>query len=446
MPSPLPPSEPRPPRSAVTYRALLQNSNFRRLWLGQAISTFGSFFTRIAVPIYVFSVTHSYTQLGFAYFSSVIAPLLFGLLAGAFVDRWNRRRTMIATAMANGGVLLALIAFTLLPFSSTITLGGIYLGNFIAALLQEMFKPARIAIFADILSEEELLTANSLDTATTTFGEFASYPLAAAAIYYVGPAIAFGVDAASFFVSAWLIWKVNVTFIATDKQKNSSLWADIAEGLTVARNIPLVRKITVLSLFVPLIISLLNTLQLPYAVEALHSSEAVGFPTLEAAMALGVVIGMLLIGHWARAMPRALLLAWGISGYGLAIAAQGLVPFFANLAGWSADTPLNPWTPALFLALPCAFLSGAANSMINTSIRTLIQEQTPRVLIGRVFSVVNVVAGVGFGLGALLPGLAQGQAAIVLTLLGTVLFVLGVLCYWWLPEKQPHVLVLEPKF
>ncbi len=430
----------------VTYTALLRNPNFRRLWLGQAISTFGSFFTRIAVPIYVFSVTHSYSQLGLAYFSSFIAPLLFGLFAGAFVDRLDQRRMMIATAIANGGVLIALIICTALPLPITIKLSSIYLANFAAALLQEMFKPARIAIFADILAAEELLAANSLDGATTTFSEFLSYPLAAAAIYYVGPTIAFGIDAASFFISALLIWGVSVKSMVADKKINVSIWGDIAEGLTVARNMPMVRKVIILSLFVPLFISLFNTLQLPYSVDALRSTATVGFPALEASMALGVVIGMLLIGKWAQSIPRSLLLTYGIGVYGMAITAQGLVPFLINIGGWTVSTSLSPWTPALFLALPFALLSGAANSMINASIRTMLQEQTPRAILGRVYSVVNVVAGIGFGCGALLTGIAQGRAAIMLTLLGMILLMLGVACHRWLPEREQPVLVFDPKY
>lgn len=423
-------------RTPVSYRALLRNPNFVRLWVGQAISTFGSFFTRIAVPIYVFSVTSSYTQLGFAYFSSVIAPLLFGLVAGVLADRWDRRRTMVATAVANSCVLLILIVCTLLPIPLATKLLSLYALNFVAALLQEMFRPARVAIFADVLAEDELLAANSLDGATTTFGEFMSYPIAAAALFYIGPSIAFAVDALSFLISAILISGVSVATVARAHTGKRGMLAEIAEGIAIAHGLPLVRKIIALSLIIPLFISLLNTLQLPYAVDALRSSQEVGFPALEAAMALGVVVGMLVLGRSGQRASRAQLLAYGIVGYGLAILGQGLVPNIALLLGWAPAASTEPWTFALLLALPCALLSGAANSMINASIRTMLQEQTPRAALGRVFSVVNVVAGVGFACGALLTGVAQGRAALALVLAGALLVLIGVAARWWLAARR----------
>ncbi|MBV9788681.1 MAG: MFS transporter, partial [Chloroflexi bacterium] len=152
---------PPPPESnqIITYRKILQNRNFRLLWLGQAITTFGGFFTRVAIPIYVFSITGSYGQLGFSFFISVLPSLLFGLFAGALVDRWDRRRTMILTDILNFFLLCGLIMVIVLPDPDWFKLGAIYAITFCSALLRELFSPARIAIFTEVVSDKELLTA-----------------------------------------------------------------------------------------------------------------------------------------------------------------------------------------------------------------------------------------------------------------------------------------------
>ncbi|MDP9311578.1 MAG: MFS transporter [Chloroflexota bacterium] len=418
----------------VTYRSLLQNSNFRLLWLGQAVSTFGSFFTRVAVPIYVFSLTTSYAHLGFTFFSSLVASLVFGLFAGAFVDRWDRRRTMIGADIANAMVLLGLILTIHLPIPVSVKLYGIYLISFTAGLLREIFNPARIAIFTDVVAEHQLLPANTLDEATITFGELLSYPIAAAALLFVGPSIAFGIDSVSFLISAVLIWRVKVPRSGSPRTTTSNIWREIAEGLTVANSLPLVRKIVFLSLFIPLFISLLNTLQLPYAVEALRSTKEIGYLSLEAAMAVGLIVGMLLLGRWGQALSRTWLLATGITTFGLAIFAQGMLPELAPYLGITLDAA-GPWTPLLFLALPFALLSGAANSLILGSIRTMLQESTPRDVLGRVYSVKTVAGGVGFAGGALLTGMGQGQPARVVAVVGAILIVSGLMCRVWLGEK-----------
>lgn len=431
-PTDVAPIETAPPRT-VTYRELLSNRNFRLVWAGEAISTFGTYFTRVAVPIYVFNLTNSYAALGFAAFSTLVASLVFGLFAGALADRWDRRRTMIGADIASGAVVLALLTLIVLPLPPSIELGGIFAINFCAGLLRELFSPSRIALFAEILNDDELLAANSLDQATMTFCELLSYPLAAAAILQLGPTIAFGIDATTFFVSALLIWSVRTVSPPRETSESGSILGEIAEGLRIARGLPLVRELILLSLIIPLNLSLLNILQLPYAVDILGSTEEVGFPALEGAMALGVVLGMLALGRWGQHIPRALLLAYGIGSAGVSVLGMGLLPSVVDYLGIAGVRDNSPWTPLLLMAMPLALLGGATNSLILASIRTVTQERTPRAVIGRVASVIGVAAGLGFAVGALLTGLAQGRVSQVLTLIGLVLLTLGLLCRWWLP-------------
>lgn len=427
----------------ITYRSLLKNTNFRMLWISQAISTFGSYFTRIAVPIYVFSLTNSYLHLGFSFFSALIAPLLFSVFAGALVDRLDRRRVMINTDLASGSVLLVLVVCTLLPLNLPIQLACIYAVTFVSSLLTEMHKPARVATFADVVSERELLTANSLDGATTTFAEFISYPVAAAALSLMGPTVAFGVDAGSFLLSALLIRHLPVAPLTAKSEQARNIWAEIKEGLTIVISLPPVRKIVLLSFIVPLLFSLYNVLLIPYTEEALGSTKEVGFPALEAAAAFGLLGGMLLLGRWGQQVSRMMLLALGIFGYGVAAFLQGILPHFAPVLFPSLNQASGAWTPLLIAALPLAMVCGTANSLILASLRTVLQENTPRTALGRVYSVMSAAAGSGFALGALLAGFAQGRSDAMLLVLGVLLIALGIVCYWWLPEKKTHTFMLE---
>src|SRR5688572_5457580 len=170
---------------AVTYRFLLRNRNFRLLWLGAAASTFGSYFTRIAIPIYVFDLTGSYLQLGLAAFSSLSASLLFGLLAGALADRWNRRDALLGVDIASGFLMALLTLLVLLPLSTPWKLASLYLVSFFAGVLRELFNAARVAIFPELLSQRDLLAANALDQGTTSLSELLSYPLAGLILFYM---------------------------------------------------------------------------------------------------------------------------------------------------------------------------------------------------------------------------------------------------------------------
>ncbi len=429
-------------KTQVTYRDLLRNPNFRLLWLGQGVTTFGSFFTRVAIPIYVYKLTGSYEQLGFSFFVSFLPTLLFGLFAGVLVDRWNRRRTMICTDILNGILLCALIAVVVSPVDITIQLGAIYTITFLTSILRELFSPARIAIFTEVVSDSELLTANSLDQSTTTFGEFMSYPLAAMALTHLGVEIAFAIDAMTFFVSALLIWQVKVQPKAPETNQTSNILQEIGEGLAIVNGAPLLRKIVILSLIVPLTFTLLATLQLPFAVEELGSTEEIGFPALEGVMALGLLTGTLLLGKWGQHIARWKLLASGMLSFGLIVTCFGLVPRIGSYLGLPPSDGDTSFTPLLLLAMPMVFVQGATNSLIVTCIRTVMQEETPRELVGRVASVVMVAAGVSTATGALLTGFSEGIVDTVITSMGVIVAVIGLFSMWWLrvPAKPK-----EPK-
>ena len=417
----------------VTYRELLSNRNFRLLWLGEALSTLGSYFTRIAIPIYVFQVTRSYTQLGFAAFASLLASLVFGLIAGGLADRWNRRRILIGADWTSAGLMILLTALVTLPLAAPWKLMALYLMSFALGILREMFGAARLAIFPDVLNDSELLAANSLDQGTTTLAELLSYPLAAAMLFRWGPAVAFGADALTFVVSALLLAGVRIPPSTTQPPPAQPLWREIMAGFQLIRRLPLVARIALLSLIVPVAISLLNTLALPYAVDVLGSTEEVGFPALEGAMALGFTLGVLALGRWGQRASRAVLLGYGLAGYGFTYVLLGLFPIVAGAsAGVPASARPTHWTPLLLGALPLMMVAGGLNSLVPVGIRTVMQEQTPREALGRVAGVVQVASGIGFSAGALLTSISQGRVTYVVALVGATLVALGIFVRRWL--------------
>lgn len=416
-----------PPEPRVSYATLLRNTNFRLLWLGQAISTLGSYFTRVVIPIYVYDLTQSYAHLGFSAFSSLIASLLFGLVAGALVDRWDRRRTMIVVDLLNALLLTGLLMMALMPLAVPVKLVGLYAINFLTALLRELFTPARIAILTDVVAEDELLAANSLDQATSSFSELLSYPLAGIVLMTFGPALAFGIDALTFVASAGLLLGVRVPRATQPREVGRPLIGEIVAGLRIINQLPLVRMVVLLSLVVPLLISWYNTLQLPFVVEALYSSKELGFPVMEGSVTLGFALGVLALGWWGQQLARNRLIVLGIIGLGVMIVLQGLVPL---LGAAYQDAALWPGLSLLLLmTLPCTLGVGAANSVVFTGVRTVVQEQTPRAALGRVASVVSVASGVGFAVGALLTGLAAGRVALVICLIGVMITTIGLISH-----------------
>jgi MFS family permease len=220
--------------SDVTFESpahVLASRNFRLLWLGQAISTFGDKFTEIAIPVFVFNLTGSALQLGLAFLVQTVAAFLFGLLAGTLTDRWDRQRTMIVSDVLRAVVVLFIVAVPFLSWSDNGRLIVLYILAFLAAAIKQFFLPAKVATIPDTVTETQLMAANSLDQSTMTLIGFLGFGAAGALIEWTGATIAFGIDALTFVVSA-----VFIALMVLPKAEGEaspvkkSLWADMGAG------------------------------------------------------------------------------------------------------------------------------------------------------------------------------------------------------------------------
>ena len=89
--------------------AVLRQRNFALLWFGQLISLTGDYVLIVALPFYIYQITGSALATGVMFLVQALPSLFLGSLAGVFVDRWNRRWTMIAANLARAGILLLLL-------------------------------------------------------------------------------------------------------------------------------------------------------------------------------------------------------------------------------------------------------------------------------------------------------------------------------------------------
>ena len=104
-------------------RGWLWSGDFGRFWLGQTISNLGSSFTFFALPLLVFKLTGSPLNLGLTTAFEFVPYLLFGLVIGAWVDRVDRRRLMIATDLARAAVIATIPA---LAAADALSVGWVY--------------------------------------------------------------------------------------------------------------------------------------------------------------------------------------------------------------------------------------------------------------------------------------------------------------------------------
>lgn len=232
------------------FLALLKsNRNYRYTWIGQIVSEIGDHFNNIAVFGLAMALTHSGIVVTGIMLSRAVPAILMGPLAGVLLDRFDRKRIMIASDLVRAVVALG---FILVVTEHKTWL--LYLFSALLMVASPFFTAGRSAILPTIANEKEIHTANSL-TQTTQWTTLTVGTFLGATIIATGYKWAFTCNALSFVFSAWSIWHLRapkgVGFRAQRKDLTETEvvrpWQEYREGLRYMRSVPLVFAIALLA-------------------------------------------------------------------------------------------------------------------------------------------------------------------------------------------------------
>lgn len=221
---------------SLTYTQLLRrNRSFRRLWIGQVVSELGNWFNFIAGLGLVRVVSHASAEVTTVLLISRLVPFtLFAPLAGAFVDRWSRRRVMIATDL-----LRAVVALGFLFVRSPGDLLIAYVCTALLSAFGAFFEAAKNAAVPNITGERDLLAGNALMFSSRFLLMSVGAALGGWTAAHVGYQAAFIINAVSFLISAYSVWLVpeNETRKQetddsrySNRKRHEGYWTDIREG------------------------------------------------------------------------------------------------------------------------------------------------------------------------------------------------------------------------
>src|SRR3990172_11102073 len=177
----------------------LKNRAFALMWTGQTISRLGDNLYRIALAWWVLEETGSAVAMGTVLVFSQVPMLLFLLIGGVVVDRLPRIRVLITSDILSGLAVTFVAAFSWLDI---LELWHVYLASLIFGFVEAFFFPAYQALIPTIASQDQLVSANSLDGLSQRVTGIIGPALGAALVAVGGTSIAFGLDGLSFFISA----------------------------------------------------------------------------------------------------------------------------------------------------------------------------------------------------------------------------------------------------
>ena len=300
--------------------AVFRNRGFVYLWTAQLVSTIGDALTSLAAGIIVYRETGSVLNVGIMLMVSAAPTLIFGLIAGVFVDRYDRKTIMIVTVLAQAA-LVASIPFLITEGDSVFWLYVIVL---LSSSVRQFFDPANDAVLPEVATDEELAAANSL-MAIAQFGSTAiGFALAGLLGAVLGRArvlhrrghlpVRRRADRAG---------PASRRSRSRRRRRSARLSATWRSGPSSSSRHPILRSMNLIRIPVMVIFGLQNVLLLPFALEVLNATEF-EYGLQEGITSVGFVIGSLLMANYADRLREGSWLVFSFLGMGLAGLAYAL--------------------------------------------------------------------------------------------------------------------------
>jgi MFS family permease len=210
---------------------IIEYPSFRRLWIAQAISNFGDWFGLLALYALVQRYSDSEFLLGLVIIVKMLSLAFFSPIAGYLTDRFNRRTLMI---ICDGGRALSLLLMLLVQQESLLWLAYALTG--FQMMLSAIFEPAKTASIPNVAPPERLVDANIISTATWSIVFTTGMAIGGFATEWIGVEGVFILDAFSYLVSAWFIYRAVIPQEArrsnyVEGQKKPSSWEDIRQNI-----------------------------------------------------------------------------------------------------------------------------------------------------------------------------------------------------------------------
>ncbi len=362
--------------------SVFRNRSFTLLWSGEFISTTGSALTSLAASILVYRLTNSALSVGLMLMATALPSILFGLVAGVFVDRYNRKTILIASDL-----IRAVLSF-LIPFVIPYNILWLYVIITLSGAVGQFYNPAHESVLPEVASDEELAAANSL-MAISSFGSTAIGFAASGLIASRFPIEwAFFLDAISFVFSAACVMFIPIAPIQAEGKTNvATVINNLKAGGKYLFESPMLRSLFIV--LVPIFVSfgLWNSLLLPFALRALRATTF-EYGLLEGLTSVGFVLGSLVMARLGDRLREG---QWVVISY----LSMGVVGIYYGLI---SSVPL---------AIGLVIVSGFLNAPSVIARRLVIQRNTQREVRGRVNSAFFVARDVINLLGMAAAGLAD---------------------------------------
>jgi len=386
------PSGKLPKHPGTSFGKVLSNFGFLTLWFGQLNSQLADRVFVYVLMIIAYNLTKSNLGVSVPLLAFGIPSLLFGPLAGVYVDKWDHKGILTITSLVRGALILLIVP---LIHQSLVLIFAV---SFLIYTATQFFAPAETASIPELVKKHELIVANSLFMVTWMGASVIGFGLGAPLVNFFGNQGTFVAAAVLYFIAAGSVALVPLKPIGKgEKHKNKPIREDLLFGLRFIRENRVVRY-SLIKLFVATsAIAIVSLLAISYAQDVLGIGEK-NFGYLIIAVGVGMFIGLWLLERISRYMTKGAIVIVSFIVSGLALVFIGS-------------------TAELNIALVLIGILGLGNIFITSSIQTILQHRIPRQIRGRVFGVQNMLINSAFVFPVIIAGFVADLYGVQMSLM-----------------------------
>lgn len=355
---------------------------FLIIWLGQLVSLTGSRLTGFAVGVWVYQTTGSATRFALITLATILPGILLAPLAGALVDRWDRRRALILSDAGSG---LCTAALGLLIWTGSLEVWHIYLLVLLGSIFDSVQTPAFSASIPLLVPKEQLARATAMNQMASAIARIVAPLLAGVLLEPLGLGGIVAVDLATFGVALATLAVARLPRpprSAEGEKARGSLRSEVLAGWDYLRLRPGLLSLLVLFAAVNFALGTLQVLVTPMVL-SFATAEVLGL--VMSVASAGLLAGSLAMSAWGGPRRR-------ISGVFLPMVVQGVILILGGLR------------PNAVLIGTAAFLFLACLPFVTASSAAIWQSKIPSDLLGRAFAVQRIVAWSSLPLAYLVAG------------------------------------------
>lgn len=392
--------------AASSAWTLLRHRDFVLVWWAGLISWIGNGALFIALPVYVYGETNSTFATALSVMANASATIVAGQVAGVFVDRWNKRRTLIWTNLALAALTLIFLGVPHGPWWLLLPLA------FAQSAVGQLLGPAENALLPTLVGGEHLAAANSLNALNNNLARLLGPALGGLLIASAGFAGAVVLDALTYLLAAGLVFLVRapqpVPARSQEPQTAGGFWREWRAGLRAVRERRLLRLSFGVAALVGFGEGFVSTLMVPW-VRVVLGGGGLELGYLMSVQATGgILAGLLLAGFAGRVSPLALL------GWGGLLSGLLLLGIF--------NLPLV--SPGVWLPLLLTAVAGLPFTAWGTAQMLLLQTEAVPEVRGRVFGAYFALFGGAQFLGMAVSGVLGDRVGVLVINVDAVTYLL----------------------